>query len=342
MRDAIILSVLCLFPAICGAQEPLTFDVLASLPTVERSSALLRLRESPGALSRLQELEAAARQRVDARRDRGLPPRSAGCLNADEFDLDAQLELARRSANGADFALALQQYRESIDSLDAKLAAARATNSWRRQFPPLRRWERAWREAKDPRVRELLLRTLNGQAIRAALARHRAPGVASGGKNPSHGKPRAATSALVATAYREYVFNLMCSNDEENLGWFKRQVAEIGWFGQKEFGWAADQAALLIVQHADADPGFQESVVASLWPRLETADTDPENFAYLVDRVAVRAGRPQYFGTQMECVNGAWIVPRILDHETLDDRRSRMNLVAYDVQLARMRGLCRD
>ena len=134
----------------------------------------------------------------------------------------------------------------------------------------------------------------------------------------------------------------MCSNDEENLGWFKTQIAEIGWFGQKEFGWAADQAALLLVQHADADPGFQEAIVASLWPRLAVSDTDPENFAYLVDRVAVRAGRPQEFGTQMECVNGEWIVPEIENQATLDQRRDRMNLVAYGVQLARTRGMCRD
>jgi hypothetical protein len=165
------------------------------------------------------------------------------------------------------------------------------------------------------------------------------PGVAKGA--PKRVSKSAPGSAATST-YREYVFNLMCTNDEENLGWFKHQIAEIGWFGQKRFGWAADQAALLIVQHADADPGFQESIVASLWPRLAVADTDPENFAYLVDRVAVRAGRPQEFGTQMEWVNGQWIVPEIEDHDSLDARRNRMNLVAYGVQLARARGICRD
>jgi hypothetical protein len=79
-----------------------------------------------------------------------------------------------------------------------------------------------------------------------------------------------------------------------------------------------------------------------LEPRLAAGDTDPENFAYLVDRVAVRAGQPQRFGTQMECVKGEWIVPEIVDQSTLDARRKRMNLVAYDVQLARTRGLCRN
>jgi len=345
IRAVVILSIASLCPAVAGAQTSgISFEELAALSAGARSAELARIRDSDGGVPRLREFEMAARQRADTRRAHALPPRSEGCLTADEFDLDWQLKLARQSEGGAQFAQSIGQFRQLAGDLDAKLAEARRTNLWRRQFPSLRNWEREWRAAKDPRVRELMLRTLNGQAIRAALARTRQPApvraVAKGQSQPS--APRASVSALAESAYREYVFNLMCANDEENLDWFKRQVAEIGWFGQKQYGWAADQAALLIVQHADADPGFQESVVAALWPRLEVNDTDPENFAYLVDRVAVHSGRPQSFGTQMECVNGAWIVPEIQDHDTLDSRRKRMNLVAYDVQLARTRGLCRD
>jgi len=344
MRAVVILSIACLCPVLAGAQTfDISFEELANMPPSARSVALLRLRDSADALATLREFELAARQRSDARHEHGLPPRSEGCLNADEFDLDSQLKLARQASNGAQFSQSLVEYRQLAGGLDAKLAEARRTNLWRRQFPALRHWESEWRSARDPRTRELMLRTLNGQAIRAALAKHKPPRLVPGGtKNQRRLAPRVSVSRLADTAYREYVFNLMCANDEENLDWFKRQVAEIGWFGQRKYGWAADQAALLIVQHADADPGFQESVVAALWPRLTVNDTDPENFAYLVDRVAVHSGRPQSFGTQMECVNGAWVVPEIQDHATLDNRRKRMNLVAYDVQLARTRGMCRD
>jgi hypothetical protein len=340
---AVIHSVCCLLPLLAGAQSPApSIDTLAHLSPAGRAEALQQIRDSDDATIRLRDLAMAAHVRADARRARGLPPRSEGCLDADEFDLDSQLKLARQSSSGADFGENLRQYRELTARLDARLAEARATNAWWRKFPSLRRWERAWREAKDPRARELLLRTLNGQAIRASLQPARGAIKTGGAKGSPARVSQSAPKAAPLTAYREYVFNLMCTNDEENLAWFKHQIAEIGWFGQKRYGWAADQAALLIVQHADADPGFQESVVASLWSRLAIADTDPENFAYLVDRAAVRAGRPQEFGTQMECVDGRWIVPEIEEQATLDERRQRMNLVAYDVQLARSRGLCRD
>jgi hypothetical protein len=134
----------------------------------------------------------------------------------------------------------------------------------------------------------------------------------------------------------------MCAEDELNLGWFKQQVAEIGWFGKRKYGWAADRAAVLLAQHADADPEFQAEVAQALESRLESGDTDPENFAYLVDRVAVRAGRPQRFGTQVECVHGEWVAPHIEALDTLDERRDRVNLVAYEVQVARMAGMCSD
>jgi hypothetical protein len=342
MRAIVITCVCSLLSASASGQTGASIDTLLRLSFADRADALLRVRGSDGGLAALHDLELTAHRHADARRARGEPPLSEGCLSAAEFELDAQLKLARQAADADEFTAALREFTVMAAKLDSKLADARRTNDWKRQFPPLRHWEREWRAAKDPRARELFLRTLNGQAIRVALVRHKAPAVRAVAKGE---RPRVRAedwTALADNSYREYIFNLMCANDEENLRWFKRQVAELGWFGQKEYGWAADQAALLIAQHADADLGFQESVVAALWPRLASNDTDPGNFAYLVDRVAVHARRPQTFGTQMECVNGEWIVPEIQDHSTLDDRRKRMNLVAYDVQLARIRGMCRN
>jgi hypothetical protein len=343
MRASFISLVCFLFSAYAGAQSTsLSLDALTLLPANDRADALFQLRESSAGLPSLQELDLAARMRVDARRESNIPPLSLGCLTPGEFDLDTLLGLARESKDRAAFHEAVRDYRRKTAELDAKLAAARRTNLWWKHFPTLRQWEREWRAAKEPRTRELLYRTLSGQAIRASLEFEHAPAIPAGTKGQRRRAPRSPGSSPASTAYREYVFNLMCTDDEQNLNWFKQQIAEIGWFDMRRYGWAADRAALLIVQHADADPGFQSSVVRLLEPRLEAGDTDPENFAYLVDRVAVRSGQPQRFGTQMDCVKGEWIVPEIVDQTTLDARRKRMNLVAYGVQRARTRGLCRD
>lgn len=349
MRAALTLSVCCLLAGNAAAQATFpTIEELISQPEDARTAALRKVRGAADGMAALRELETAAGARADARQARGLPPLSTGCLLPDEFDLVAQLRLARQAASGAEFSAVARQYHEMRAELDAKLAETRRTNEWRRHFPSLKVWEREWRGAREPRTRELLLRTLSGQAIRASLVDTRGKRHARADTAPrSAGKARRRhareePAALTLDAYREYVFNLMCAEDERNLRWFKQQIAEIGWFGARRYGWAADRAALLLVQHADVDPAFQAAMAAELEQRLATRDTDPENLAYLIDRVAVRAGRPQRFGTQMECVSGEWVVPKIEALDTLDARRERMNLVAYDVQMARSASLCRN
>ena len=339
----IVISIVCCLVAAAGESPRVpTYPELLAMPAMARTAALLDLREADD-LAALDALRFTASGVAEARRTRGEAPLSPGCQQPDEFDVESQLRLARLAPNGASFAEAMRRYMALTTRLDGKLATARATDEWRRQFPALKTWHREWQEAHDSRVRELLRRTLGGQAIRSALARAR---------NPIANMPAAAPGSkraivrigneLALAAYREYVFNLMCIDDESNLNWFKVQIAQIGWFGKREYGWAADRAAVLFAQHADADPDFQAQIARALEPRLETGDTDPENFAYLVDRVAVRAGRPQRFGTQVECVDGRWIAPEIEARETLDERRDRVNLVAYDIQVARMAGMCND
>ena len=104
-------------------------------------------------------------------------------------------------------------------------------------------------------MRELLKRTLADQAIRASLSSFEGQRI--------YGKSRP-TAAL--RAYDEYIFNLMCTADEDNINWLKAQVARDGWFDISRYGRVADQAAVLIVQHADGDPNYQAYIASLLEP----------------------------------------------------------------------------
>lgn len=315
--------------AVAHAEKP-SIEDLAALQPPQIAATLARLRDSLDGAQTLLELEIAAGIRAEARRDGGAPPLSAGCFREDEFELGSQLTLARQAASGADYRAAAREYTAMTGALLLALDQARSSGNWKRRFPHLKRWIREWTRAKEPRTRELMRRTLTGQAIRASLSAFEGARIYGTAKSP-----------LAVRAYDEYVFNLMCNEDEANLRWFKAQIAAIGWFDIRRFGPAADHAALLLVQHSDADPVFQAQMVQVLEPRLARGDTNAENLAYLVDRVAVRAGMPQKFGTQMECVDGDWVVPQIEDPARLDERRTRMDLVPYSVQLERTRNICR-
>lgn len=101
-----------------------------------------------------------------------------------------------------------------------------------------------------------------------------------------------------------------------------------GWPGIKSFGRRADSHAWLIVQHADAMPGFQTEVLELLDRLRGQGETDPSNYAYLWDRVAIHYGRPQRYGTQGRLVRpGRWEPEQpIEDQARLDERRKSVGL----------------
>jgi len=145
--------------------------------------------------------------------------------------------------------------------------------------------------AEDPRVRELLRRTIRDQIFRIT----------------TYGDPAAPYVEGLSPRAREFWPRLVTSNlaeiDCANTAWLRAQVAEHGWFDIPRYGAQADQAAWLIVQHADRTPAFQGEMLALL-EALPGGATDPRNRAYLWDRVAVKEGRPQRYGTQIECIAG--------------------------------------
>ena len=169
--------------------------------------------------------------------------------------------------------------------------------------------------AKTPQLKALYMHKAQDQIWRHALAfgapRAYAEGV---------GKPGAVwLNARLTTEG--------CATDAANAAWLKTTLATLPWFDIKTYGKDADAAAWLLAQHADADPELQAVVLDRMGQRALTKDSNPANFAYLWDRVALHSGRPQRYGTQMRCVGRAWApIPPLEEIAKLDERRSWVGL----------------
>jgi hypothetical protein len=329
MRAALFVAGCLLAPA--HAQAPghtPTLAELSSLDTRQREAALVAIRDHDDGDAILLTLETELGTLADARRHAAQPPLFPGCLTGEEFELTTQLKLARTSADGTTYRALAAEYRRLTNALRTMLGEAQSSGVWRKNFSHLGHWISDWSKVDDPMVRELLYRTLNDQAIRASLSSFQ------GEKVYVVARP---TPAL--RAYDEYLFNLMCISDEDNLKWLRRQIATHGWFDIRRFGKAADQAAWLMIQHADGDPNYQAYIVSLLASKVHSGDTNPQNYAFLNDHIAVRAGAPQTFATQMECVNGAWLAPNVIAPKDLDARRASVGLPPYAKQLARRKNL---
>lgn len=169
------------------------------------------------------------------------------------------------------------------------------------------RWMNSAVSARAPEARELFRRTFADQFVLQASP-----------PELTDAEREALSSLLIPEARRI---------GRENALWLKQTLERIGWFDISRYGAEASQAAWLIVQHADFDPSWQADMLRVLETRVAKGDMQPRYYAYLVDRVARNAGRPQTYGTQGRCVRpGDWQPFEHIEPASLDARRASVGL----------------
>ena len=118
----------------------------------------------------------------------------------------------------------------------------------------------------------------------------------------------------------------MMRTDSANTNWLKAYVARWGWPTGAQIGREAVNAAFLIVQHAVHDTAFMRAMLPAIVKSYERGDLNGSAVALLTDRIEVKAGRPQVYGTQLSFKNGRWVLDPIGDSAHVDERRRKMGL----------------
>jgi hypothetical protein len=109
--------------------------------------------------------------------------------------------------------------------------------------------------------------------------------------------------------------------DKQNRDWLREVVTKRGWPGKSVVGVDGSDAAWLLVQHADLDPGFQRQCL-TMMERLPRKEIDSRHLAFLTDRVLVNTGKRQRYGTQLHEVQGKYVIRgEVEDPNSLDARR---------------------
>ena len=113
--------------------------------------------------------------------------------------------------------------------------------------------------------------------------------------------------------------------DADNTEWLKSIVTKQGWFTYSNVGIDGGDAAWLMIQHADADPSFQRQCL-DLMTGLPRDEVSQESVAYLTDRVLIKEGKKQIYGTQFVVRDGEWVPAELDDVENVDTRRAELGL----------------
>ncbi len=113
--------------------------------------------------------------------------------------------------------------------------------------------------------------------------------------------------------------------DTRNIARLEEIIAAHGWPGSTQFGSKASLAAFLILQHSDIR--YQKKYLPQARAAAAQGELRASSLALLEDRVRLREGQRQLYGSQVTRNSaGEWEPLPLEDEATVDDRRASVGL----------------
>jgi hypothetical protein len=114
------------------------------------------------------------------------------------------------------------------------------------------------------------------------------------------------------------------TDDSSNLTQLKEIVSKYGWPRKSLVGAKAALGAFLVLQHSE--PNYQADVVPFVREAVAAGEADKSNLALLEDRILVRQGMPQIYGSQVSSTGAFVGIFRVKDESNLDKLRAEVGL----------------
>ncbi|MDW3195394.1 MAG: DUF6624 domain-containing protein [Cytophagales bacterium] len=111
--------------------------------------------------------------------------------------------------------------------------------------------------------------------------------------------------------------------DEKNAKRLDEIFGRYGWPDRSVTSRMANKTAFLIVQH---NFEIQEKYLPVMLESAKKGETPAGYVAYLQDRILMKNGEPQLYGSQMLILNGEQFLWPIADMEKVNERRKEMGL----------------
>lgn len=112
--------------------------------------------------------------------------------------------------------------------------------------------------------------------------------------------------------------------DHQNLARIEAILAKHGWPGPTLAGKSASGSVWLVLQHADL--ATQKKYVDMMKKAVDAGELDAALYGTTIDRILVREGKPQLYGTQFREMDGVQVPDPIEDEANVDKRRAAMGM----------------
>lgn len=116
--------------------------------------------------------------------------------------------------------------------------------------------------------------------------------------------------------------------DDDNFGWMTDEVRQHGFPTAASVGEYGLHLLWLLVHHADNHPRVQRAFLNEFEARFQAGEFSPEDLSQFTDRVHVREGKPQLFGTQNDWARADLSGQRIGNLEEIERNRATLGLMS--------------
>ena len=115
--------------------------------------------------------------------------------------------------------------------------------------------------------------------------------------------------------------------DDANDGWLFKMLKTHGMPAVDEVGEYGLHLTWVLVQHADRYPVMQDWALEGFRKRFEAGSFSGDDLARLSDRVLVRQGKQQRYGTHFDWTSGKFEPKKIGDPAEVDIERAKLGLM---------------
>ncbi|RLJ32662.1 hypothetical protein CLU97_2124 [Chryseobacterium sp. 7] len=122
------------------------------------------------------------------------------------------------------------------------------------------------------------------------------------------------------------LWKITMQKDSINLLKVKKILDEKGWVGKDKVGAQANSTLFLVIQHSDLET--QKKYLPMMKEAVAKGNASPGSLALLIDRIEIREGRKQIYGSQIGINqnNKAYYVLPLIDPDNVDKRRTEVGL----------------
>ena len=122
------------------------------------------------------------------------------------------------------------------------------------------------------------------------------------------------------------LWKITLQNDSINLLKVKKILDEKGWVGKDKVGAQANSTLFLVIQHSDLET--QKKYLPMMKEAVKNGNADSGSLALLIDRIEIREGRKQIYGSQIGInpnTKTEYVLP-VIDPDNVDKRRTEVGL----------------